>query len=69
MLAAAAVPNSVTPPPPMQDEYWTSQRCHACTSFLVDGPRHREKQCVTCDKVINRDLNAALNLQVLRSTS
>jgi transposase len=53
----------------MQDEYWTSQRCHACTSFLVDGPRHREKQCVTCDKVINRDLNAALNLQVLRSTS
>jgi transposase len=30
----------------------------------VDGPQHREKQCVTCDKVINRDVNAALNLKV-----
>ena len=61
------------PPPPLphnphttpwQDEFWTSQRCHTCKSFLVDGPQHREKQCVTCDKVINRDVNAVLNLKV-----
>jgi hypothetical protein len=50
---------------PTQDEYWTSQKCHKCKdphTFLVDGPRYREKACVTCGP-INRDLNAAANLE------
>ena len=45
-----------------QDEFWTSQRCHRCTDFLTDGPRHREKHCTTCG-VVARDVNAAINLQ------
>ena len=59
-------PRPACPPPmPTQDEYWTSQKCHKCKdphTFLVDGPRYREKACVTCGP-INRDLNAAANLE------
>ena len=72
-LALPAVLNTAQSLPPLpdphpthlpQDEFWTSQRCHQCTSFLVDGPKHREKSCGTCG-VINRDVNAARNLKAV----
>ena len=48
-----------------QDEYWTSQKCHHCKEFLVDGARHRDKMCKTCGVEIDRDHNAALNLKAV----
>ena len=72
-LALPAVLNTAQSLPPLpdphpthlpQDEFWTSQRCHQCTSFIVDGPKHREKSCGTCG-VINRDVNAARNLETV----
>jgi len=59
-LSPSAPPSTPLP----QDEFWTSQRCHQCTNFLVDGPKHREKSCGTCG-VINRDVNAARNLETV----